>query len=250
MRTVWKNCITGLAAVALLVIAYLFAHAVVGNELLVPSFSDCMKGLGGLLISGGFWRAFFSTFLRVLCAFTISFGLAVVFAIVAYLLPIFARFFAPIVAVLRSVPTLAVLLIVLVWTGSGVAPVVVAFLTLFPTLYAGLYAALLGVDRGLAEMSRVYRVPLKRRVFSLYLPSIAPLALREGAAALGLALKLVASAEVLAGTYASLGGLMQEAKAYLDMPLLFALVCVTFLLGLALEALGNLAALAVERRAL
>ena len=42
--------------------------------------------------------------------------------------------------------------------------------------------------------------------------------------------------------------MMQEAKVYLDMPLLFALVTVTFAAGLLVEALFTWAATAVERR--
>lgn len=247
MQRVWKNCIVGLLTVALFVGLYLLAWVVAGNELVVPAFSDFMKSLGKLLVSGGFWRAFGTSFVRVVCAFLISLVLAVVLAVVSYLLPTFARIVAPWIAVFRAVPTLAVLLIILVWTSARVAPVVVAFLTLFPTLYTAFYTLLTGVDRDLIEMSRVYKVPVKRRIFQLYLPSIAPQAVRECSASLGLGLKLVVSAEVLAGTYLSLGGFMQDAKAYLDMPLLFALVGVCAVLGLLLESLGEVLAGVMER---
>ena len=187
------------------------------------------------------------TLKRVLIAFIIAFIFAAIFAIISYLVPWFSLFFAPIVSVLRSMPVLGVLLIILVWSSVNTAPIVVAFLSLFPTLYAGFSAALTGVDKKLVEMSRVYRVPTWRRVWRLYIPSAAPIALRESGAALSFSVKLVVSAEVLASTFKSLGGMMQEAKLYLDMPLLFALVCVTFLAGLFLETVGGLVATMVER---
>jgi len=56
------------------------------------------------------------------------------------------------------------------------------------------------------------------------------------------------SAEVLANTYKSLGGMMQESRLYLEMPTLFALVVVTFLVGILLETLGAAIATLVERR--
>ena len=52
----------------------------------------------------------------------------------------------------------------------------------------------------------------------------------------------------MANTYKSLGGMMQEARLYLEMPTLFALVVVTFLVGILLETLGAAIATLVERR--
>lgn len=243
-----KHLIQTLIALAFILVVWGVAHIAVGNDLLVPSVGDCLKEIGRLLIDGGFWRAFLHTFLRVLIAFGISFFLALIFALIAYMVPWFGRFLSPIVSMLRSLPTLAVLLILLVWAGAANAPVVVAFLSLFPMLYAAMSAALCQVDGELLEMSRVYRVPLKKQVRDLYLPSMSPYVLRESGAAFAFSLKLVVSAEVLANTYKSLGGMMQEARLYLEMPTLFALVILTFLLGLALEFLGAWAANFVERR--
>ena len=81
-----------------------------------------------------------------------------------------------------------------------------------------------------------------------YLLSVSPYVLREAGAAVSFSLKLVVSAEVLANTYKSLGGMMQESRLYLEMPTLFALVALTFLCGLVLEFIGAWTANFVERR--
>ena len=215
-KRILQNGIQALAALAFMLSVWGIAYLVTGNELLG--------------------------------AFGVSFVFALFFALAAYMVPAFGRFFSPIVSVFRSLPVLAVLLILLVWWGAGFAPVAVAFMSLFPMLYAGISAALSAVDKELIEMSRVYGVPLKKRILQLYLPSASPYVLREAGAALSFSLKLVISAEVLANTYKSLGGMMQEARAYLEMPTLFALVIVGFLTGLFLELLVGVAAWAVERR--
>ena len=223
-------------------------HAAVGNELVFPAFSDCVKQAFGLLRDGAFWTSLLHTFLRVLAAFGVSFVLAAGFAVVSYMVPAFGRFFAPFAAAMRALPTLAVLLLILLWAKAAIAPVVVAVLTLLPMLYTAFCAAIAQTDKDLAEMSRVYNVPWKKRLTMLYLPTVAPYAVREGAAALSLGLKLVASAEVLAATAVGLGGMMQEAKIYLDVPRLFALVIVTVVVGLVLELVGAAIGRAAERR--
>lgn len=245
---IWKSFIQTVAAIAFLLIVWLIAYSRVGNDLLVPPISVSLKEMGLLFVKGAFWRALGGTLWRSVLAFMISFAFALIFAVIAYLYPAFGGFFAPIASVLRSMPVLAVLLILLSFLNAAQAPIAVAFLSLFPMLYTGILAALSGVDRHLIDVSRVYGTPVWRRVTAIYIPLSAPYILKEGAAALSFALKLIVSAEVLAYTARSLGGMMQEANVYAEIPQLFALVMVSFVVGLVLEtAIGALAS-AVEKR--
>lgn len=237
------------AAVVFLFAVWLVAWKAAGNDYIIPSLSASLREAGRLLAEGAFWRAFCSTLSRSLTAFVFSFFSALILAVVAYLVPAFGKFLSPLVSVVRSVPTMAVILIILVWTTPVKAPVIVACLALFPMLFSGMGAALAAVPSDLVEMSRVYRVPVRRRIVHLYLPCAAPYVLREGAAALSFSLKLTVSAEVLANTYRSLGGLMQEAKLYAEMPRLFALTLAVIAAGFVLEGAGMLLAHFAERRA-
>ena len=247
-KLLWKNVWQTLAAIAFLIVVWLVAYLIVGNELLIPNFVDSLKAGGKLFISAAFWRGLGMSMLRVLIAFGISFALALVFAVIAYMYPSFGGFLAPIVSALRSLPVLAVLLILLSFLGVGEAPIAVAFLSLFPMLYTGILAALSGIDKQLLEISRVYGASFWGRVGRVYLPLTAPYVLREAGGALSFAIKLVVSAEVLANTAKSLGGMMQEAKIYAEIPQLFALVGVSFVVGLVLELAMNIVALQVEKR--
>ena len=247
-KLIWKNIIQTVAALVFLLAVWFVAYFAVGNEQLLPSVSDSAKAIGELLKSGAFWQGLGTTVLRALGAFVISFLFALILAVIAYLYPAFERFLAPIVSVLRSMPVLAVLLILLFFMGAGEAPVAVAFLSLFPMLYAGILAALSGVDKHLIDISRVCGTPLIRRVTAIYLPLASPYVLREAGAAVSFSLKLLVSAEVLAGTAKSLGGMMQDAKVYLELPQLFALVGVAFLIGLLLETAVGVLAAYVEKK--
>lgn len=244
LKTAWQT----LAAIVFLAVVWMVAYFAIANELLVPSLFDSLQEMGELLISGAFWTGLSKSLLRALCAFSISFLFALIFAVIAYMVPSLEAIFAPIVSALRSLPVLAVLLILLSFLKAGVAPVAVAFLSLFPMLYVGILAALTGIDREVIEISRLHGASAFTRIFRIYLPLSAPYILRESGAALSFSLKLVVSAEVLANTAQSLGGMMQEAKIYAELPQLFALVCVTFLLGLMLELSVSLLANAVEKQ--
>ncbi len=243
LKTAWQT----LAAIVFLIAVWGCLYLAAGNELLVPSLFDCFVEMGGLLQSGGFWLGLFWSLLRALIAFAISFVYALFFAVIAYLVPSFGRFFAPLVAAFRSLPVLAVLLILLSVMGAAEAPVAVAFLSLFPMVYTGILAALSGIDEQVLQISRVHGTPVWRKITRIYLPLSAPYILRESAGALSFSLKLVISAEVLANTAKSLGGMMQEAKIYAEIPQLFALVFVTFAVGLIMELSVTLLASMAEK---
>lgn len=247
-KSLIKHSLFLIGGIAFLIAVWITAYFCVGNEVLVPSFLATVKQTGLLLISVEFWHGFAYTLLRVLIAFAVSFVLAVAVAVLSYLYPAFRVFVSPLTAVLRSLPVLAVLLVILVWAGDGVAPVIVAFLSLFPLLYTATLSSLMGVDPALLEMSKAYKVPRKTQIKKLYIPTVTPRLIREGGASLAFAVKLVVSAEVLARTKNSLGVLMQDAKIYERLPKLFALVIVVCVLGFALESVCAVLAERMQRR--
>ncbi len=214
---------------------WLIAYACVKNEYVVPSVGASFKELGSLLVSEQFWSAFGLTLLRTLEAFLFSFLFAAAFAAISAISKSFAAVVKPVISVLRTLPTLAIVLILLIWTTPKTAPVIVTILVLFPIIYTRIVAAISGIDGRLSDMAKVYRISNRDVLFKIYLPQTLPNILPQTGADISLGLKVTISAEVLASTYKSLGGLMQNARLYLDMPRLAALTVITVLFGLIID---------------
>lgn len=211
------------------------AYYCVRNDYVVPSLWETFISLWLCLAENTFWVAFGYTVARTAEAFVISFVLAAFFAALSANSSIFASIVKPFITVLRTVPTLAVILMLLIWTTPRLAPVIVTVLVLFPLIYARITAAFGSVGEDIKEMARLYRVRLRDRLFKIYLPLISPEILPQTGADISFGLKIIISAEVLANTYQSVGGLMQTAKLYLDMPRLAALTVVAVAVGIVVE---------------
>ncbi len=216
-------------------LAWLIAYFIVGNDYLLPSFWETISATWQYLADGAFWRAFAGTLLRTFCAFVISLILGTGFAALSRLCGRVRAFFAPVISLLRTLPTLAVILILLLWTSPTVAPVIVSLFVLFPAVYASALSAFDEVGEEYGELARAFCVSGRRKIFKMYLPLAAPPVLKQSGAIFSLGLKITVSGEVLASTYRSLGGLMQEAKMYVQMPQLLALTLLCILLGFLLE---------------
>lgn len=213
------------------------AAAKVDSEYVLPTVGDTFAALWELLKSAEFYRAYFGTLLRSVVAFAIAFFLAFIAAFVAYKCDKAKRVLKPLIVIIRSLPTIAVVLLLVLWTSSFVAPVIVTFLVVFPTLYNNLYAALCGIDKDLNEMCKVFGVSNKKRLTKVVFPQIAPEFITSAGAGLTLNLKLMVAAEVLAQTARSMGYLLNTSKIYFEISTMLALVLITVITGLIIEFL-------------
>lgn len=243
-----KASLPTLGGVVFLLAVWAVCYAVIGNEYLLASPWESLKAALSLLGKGGFYIAFFATLLRAFAAFFLSFLAALPLAAFAFAFPAFGRFLTPLIACFRALPTLAVLLILLVFLGGNGAAVAVGVTALLPMLYTAFSHALAGVDGKLKELCRVYEVPLWKRIKGLYLPHALPKVVSECGAALSFALKITVSAEILAATFQSVGGWMQEARLSAELATLTALTLLVCLTGVVLESGTFALARAIERR--
>ena len=84
-------------------------------------------------------------------------------------------------------------------------------------------------------MAKVFRLPLLRQIPGIYLPALAP-SLRSGCrVALGMCFKSGVAAEVIAVTSHSIGGMLYDAKVYLEISDLFAWTLIIVILSLCFE---------------
>ncbi len=240
------NILYSITAIILMWAVWLIAAACVKNEYLIPPVGESVLQFFGLFAEGFFWKALARTLLRTLIAFLSSFALAALCACAAAAFRPFGAFMRPVAAVFRTLPTMAVLLLILVLPTrtTGTAPVIVADLVLFPMIYSQLFSGIEEVPAELIEMARAYKLPLKKRLFSIYLPLIAPQVVERAGANLSFGIKIIISAEVMASTYTAIGGLMLEAQTY-NLPRLAALTLVAVLLGIVIEIIFRL----ISRRA-
>lgn len=230
------NIIISVASVAAMWIVWIIVYYAVGNDYIIPSFQDTFVSMWRYFGDPFFWRSFGRTLLRTLEAFALSFALAAIFAVVGSLCRGIKVFLNPVMIFLRTLPTLAVILIILVSAAVGAtpdsAPIAVTFLVLFPMIYSQFSAAIDGIDGETREMLKAFGVPRAERIFKVYVPLVSPSVFSQLGANFSLGIKIMISAEVLANTFLSLGGLMQDARMYSDMAALAALTLLAVAVGL------------------
>lgn len=235
-----------LITLGLVFAVWAIAARAVDLPIVLPSVGDTFRGLGELLGSADFYVALGWTLLRTLVGFVISLALALALALPAAFLKPVEKLLSPLVVIARAVPTMSIILLCLLWVSNRILPVVVSVFIVFPVLYTTVLNAVVGVDKKLAEMSRVYKVPAARQAAKLYLPLSMPAILSGVQSTLGLMVKLIIAGEVMSGTARSIGQAMNLAHQYLETDVVLAYT----LAAIALSALLEGAVALVKRLAL
>lgn len=210
---------------ALFILLWEFASVFFGSELIFPGPVPVIKKLFTLVFSPAFLSALVSSFVRVMAGMIVSVPLGCAAGIAAGLDRRSASFLGPFFSVIAATPVMSVILICFLFMGAERTPVFTAFLMVFPVMAANTQAGILQTDSNLKEMFAVYNVGRGKTLRCLYLPSIMPYALGGLRSSLSLCWKVVIAAEVLVQPARSLGAGMQQAKAQLETPGLFAWTC-------------------------
>lgn len=234
-RPVVKELLYTLSAMVFLLLVWQGAALAVGREILIPTpkatFNEILRIMGG----PHFQTAVGNTLKRAVTGFAVALlaglglGLAGGFSKPVYYL------LRPFVLVSKAVPTMAMILLALIWLESEKAPVLVGFVVVFPILYENVVQGIRQVDPKLVEMMSVFEQNKWQQLKHLYLPSIGGYLSSGMAAAMALNLKIIIAAEVLSQPRISMGTSFQIERANLNTAGVFAWSFITIVLAALLE---------------
>lgn len=233
------NLILSILPLGAIVIIWAVASRVADSEYVLPSISLTLNALLNLLGQNEFYVALSSTLLRSLIAFLISFILGLGLAFLRSRAPVSAKIIDPVISVMRALPTIAIILLLLFWTNSQIAPVVVTLLVVLPTSYTQLSSGFDGVDKKSIEAGKVDGANGKQLFLFIEFPQIAPVFYKAIGSGISLNFKLMVAAEVLAQTAKSLGYLLNTSKIYFEIAQMMALVLIAVIIGVLVEFVFN-----------
>ena len=207
---------------------------------IIPTPINTLRMIGEEMRKEAFSKAILSTLERSFVSFIISFAAATVFAALANFIKPIGALLNPFIVLCRSMPTMALVLILLLAVGSNMLPVAVAFLVVFPLCYENMKAAIAETDDKLIAMAKVFKMPKWRQITGIYIPSMLPFIFSSIIAGFGLNIKVVISAEVMGLPSMSIGYLILSARQGLNFGASFAWLVIAVILSLICETILRL----------
>lgn len=213
---------------------------IVNKQYLLPGVSDTFCAVVGLFGEARFYYALSGTLLRTVTAFALSFSFGFLTAVLAVKSRTINGVISPIIGILRALPTVAVILLLLVWTDSKTAPVIVTMLVVLPTSYSHLKSAFDSLDKTVSEAARVDGATETEVLRYIEIPLVSPVIFAAVGGGFSLNFKLMVAAEVISATARSIGSMLSGASYNFETAEMIALVVVSVAIGLAVESVFNL----------
>ena len=235
------------AAMLFIIAAWGITAKIIGQEIILPTISSTLKSMLNVFSEDKFFLRIGSSLSRCLIAFSISFILAIIFALLSKLVNPIRQVMKVFVLVLRAVPTMSFILFALIWLSSFNAPILVASIVLFPIMYGSILTSIESVDSNLIEMAQSYKIPILKQVRYMYLPQMQSQIFSIVRSNISFSIKLIIAAEVLAQTRDSIGVSMNNARLYFEMGDLFAWTIIAVVLASIMEAVLYLIELIVRK---
>ena len=217
-----------LLGIGLLLFSWSLIAYCLNQPILVPGPATTYRELVRIVSGESFGRTIAATVWRFLLGFGLTALLAMLLGAAAGLHQSIATLFSPFIALIKAIPTMAIILLAIIWLKSNAAPVLVVFLISFPVLYWSWKTGMEETDRKLLQMAKVFRVGFFRQLFEIYLPTARPYVWAGMSSALGLGFKVCIGAEVLCQPQHGIGSAFQIEKANLNTAGVFAwaIICV------------------------
>ena len=234
------STILPIITVGAIIVLWSVASAVVGSEYVLPSVPATFSALINLFGDKTFYVAFLMTLLRTVIAFISSLIISFVLALLSKRYPTSKKVISTLVSITRALPTVAVVLLLLFWTNSFVAPIIVTMLVVLPTLYTNIFNSLGSVKDDLLEMCDFYGVKKIDALKKVSIPIIMPSMLLAIGSGFALNLKLMVAAEVLSATANSIGGKLSYANYNLEIATMIGLVLITVVVAVLIESIFSL----------
>ena len=233
------NLILPVCSLLIIFVLWGIASASINNEYILPSVKQTIAELLLLFKNKEFYVALLSTVTRSLIAFVLSFAIGFGLAFLRSRKEITSRFIELIISVIRALPTIAIVLLLLFWTNSRVAPIVVTLLVVLPTSYTNLYAGFSAVNKNAVEAGKVDGANGWQLFAFIEFPQITPVFYKAVGSGISLNFKLMVAAEVIAQTADCLGYMLNTSKIYFEVAQMMALVLVSVAVGVITEFVFN-----------
>jgi sulfonate transport system permease protein len=208
--------------------------------------SAVIATLFGMVVSGELPGNLIVSTLRALSGLAIGVSAGVILALISGISRSGEAAVDPLMQIKRTIPTLALTPLFIVWFGIGETPKValIAFASMFP-IYLNLYSGIRGVDVRLLEGARSFGLSQSELIWHVILPGALPSLLVGLRYSLSISILVLVVAEQINAS-AGLGYLINNARDFMRTDIIVVCLMVYAVLGLGADWLVRL----IERRAL
>lgn len=239
-ESTWKSKFEILIGGFILLLVWQAIAVKVNNDIYLPKLQEVLTSLFQIVKEKDFLLIVFSSFYRTIISFGVALVFAIIMGVLSSLYPLINNLLKPLNSIGKTIPTLVLVVLALIWVDKDNAPFIVGIAIVFPILYDGILNTLTKNDKKLEEMMKIYEVPTLEKVKKVYVPNIIFYILKILVPTISLAFKVVIAGEVHGQPKYGIGASVQIAKMNFDTPTIFAWIVIIAIISLLFELVNKI----------
>ncbi len=191
-----------------------------GNNSLLPPFTEVVKAFYRLVVSGALLKNFSASLFRVLAGFISGSIAGIVIGVIMGSNRLIEKTFHPIFSILLPIPALGWLPVLMLWVGIGnILPVIIIFIcSFFPVLYNTI-TGIKEVNPNYIKVARTLGASKKKILFNIILPIALPSIFTGLRLEAGMAWRVIIAAEMVA-IPTGIGAMLMRAESLIRMDII------------------------------
>ena len=236
----WKSKLyTGLSCVFFILLWQLIA-VIINNDVYIPRIQQVIEAIKIILNEQNFLKVIFSSFYRTMFSYLLALIFSMILGVLATVCPFFQYVMQPINSFGKTIPTMVLVVLSLVWFDKDKTPFVVGFAITFPILYEGIRNGLMQIDKKIIDMTKIYEVSLKDKIEKIYLPVMKFYFMSIFVSTFSLTFKTVIAGEVHGQPKFGIGSQIQLEKVNFNTSGIFAWIVIIVIISVVLEIINKL----------
>lgn len=201
----------------------------------MPKPLSVLNKLAELSVTASFWEAVLGSIWRIFAGYCAGILLGTLLGMMTSWSKSLDVLMTPVLQVVKATPVASFIILTLVWLKSTTIPAFIAMLIVIPVVWGNVSEGIRMTDKELLEVAQVFQFNRRKKLKTVYAPSVKPYFSSACTTALGMAWKSGVAAEVLCQPKAAIGSNLYYSKIYLETPSLFAWTLVIIILSMLLE---------------
>lgn len=201
----------------------------IDNNLIFPSIPNVINRLLEILKNSELVFSILSSIYRCLLATAISATIAIIIGFLSYKNKYIYNFLYPVFTVIRALPTMAFIVMALIWFSKEYAPILIGILISLPIFYDIILNSLNDIGTKIIDMCNIYKVSRKKILIDIYGIAILLALTNVLSSTISLVFKVIIAGELYSQPKYGIGAAIQFEKMQLNTDSIIAwIVIVTF----------------------
>ena len=240
MKYSWKNKLFNLLSCILFLILWQIIACIINNSIYLPQINEIINSFFEILSNKNWGIIVVSTFLRTCISYITAVIFAVIFGVLCITCPIFNYIIKPFNSFCKTIPTLVLIVLALIWFDKERTPFIVGFAIVFPILYEGVKECFNEINDNILEMSCIYEISTLDKILKIYVPKIKFYLSGIFVSTFSLAFKVVIAGEVHGQPRFGIGSQIQIEKVNFNTSSIFAWIIIIVMISIILDIINSI----------